>query len=107
MTDEEFDPIAELESEELRQADQRIWDEDLLSVMKTREGRAVLHRLAFGSEFGRRNFPTFSENALRMAYAAGRNAVGNSIWSEVKRIAPDLMRVAEDEYDAGLRARKG
>ena len=105
MTD--FDEEDDLELHEPRDEVLKIWDEDLLQVMKTREGRAVIHRLAFHPKFGYREGPVFSENALRMAWASGKNGVGRSIWSEVKRVAPDLARLAEDEYAAGLRARKG
>lgn len=106
IEDEDVDASEFLPEEHNAEA-QRVWDEDLLSVLKTREGRAVLHRFVFANEFGAKEFPVFSENALRMAWASGKNSVGRKIWSEVKRVAPDLMRMAEDEYEAGLRARKG
>lgn len=79
------------------------WLLDMEAVMKTREGRRVLHTVIANTGLRRESFVEASDR--KSAYKEGRRSVGMGLDQEIQLICPELWVLMEREFldDAEVR----
>ncbi len=78
---------------------------ELLNVMRTADGRAVLWRLL--NEGGLNDQTFVGENPLQAAFRSGKREVVLQLWRQMRSVDLGLVRVMEDEGIERERVRKG